>query len=123
MLKLKKKNHISSVVKRITANLFGKSFNFLVEFDKKGGDRLYIQVEYSADCTNTGVEQKWKGRKYYLSDHMTDDEIVKTCYVAFEQAVKHEVMEAFKVDNIILFNPHLNFEELLKISHKEVKRE
>jgi hypothetical protein len=32
-------------------------------------------------------------------------------------------MEGFKVDNIILFNPHINFEELLKISDKEITRD
>jgi hypothetical protein len=53
---------------------------------------------------------------------MTDDEIIKTSYGAFKAAVEHEVMEGFKVDGIILFNPHVNFEELLKISHKEIKR-
>lgn len=53
---------------------------------------------------------------------MTEDEVVKTAWCAFETAVKHEVMEAFKVDNIRLFNPHVNFEELLKVSNREVKR-
>lgn len=53
---------------------------------------------------------------------MTDDEIVKTAWCAFEAAVKHEIMEGFKVDGKILFNPHLNFEALLSISHLEVKR-
>lgn len=54
---------------------------------------------------------------------MKDDEIVKRAYVACEAAVRHEIMEGFKVDGIVLFNPHVNFEELLKVSHMEVKRE
>lgn len=53
---------------------------------------------------------------------MTDDEVVKTAYCAFEAAVKHEVMEGFKVDGKILFNPHMNFEALLSISDKEIYR-
>lgn len=53
---------------------------------------------------------------------MTNDEIIKTAYCAAEAAVKHEIMEGFKVDGVILFNPHVDFEELLKISHLEVKR-
>lgn len=52
----------------------------------------------------------------------TDDEIVKTVYAAFELTVKHEIMEGFKVDGTELFNPHLNFEELIKISNREVSR-
>lgn len=84
--------------------------------------RVFIQLEYYAKCTKTGEEDSWRGRKWYLSEHMTDDEIIKTCYCAFEAAVKHEIMEGFKVDGKILFNPHINFEELLLITNKEVKR-
>lgn len=42
-------------------------------------------------------------------------EKVKTAYSAFKTVVEHEAMEAFKVDGIKLFNPHVDFEELLKI--------
>lgn len=54
---------------------------------------------------------------------MTNDEIAKTAYVAFESAIKHEIMEGFKVDGIILFNPHVNFEALLGVSDQEIRRE
>jgi hypothetical protein len=36
--------------------------------------------------------------------------------------VEHEIMEAFKVDGKILFNPHVNYLDLLDVSHKEVSR-
>lgn len=65
----------------------------------------------------------WFGRKWYLSEFMTDDEIVKTAYSAFRQALEHEVMEGFKVDDKPLFNPHLDFEALLEISDHEVIRD
>ena len=84
--------------------------------------RIYLQAIYKSPCSNTGKLGEWKGRKNYLSDHMTDDEIVKTAYVTFKQAVEHEVMEGFRIDGKLLFNPHINFEELLLISNKEVKR-
>lgn len=54
---------------------------------------------------------------------MTEDEIVKRAYVAFEAAVKHEVMENFKFDGVIVFNPHVNFRKLLEVSPHEVRRE
>ena len=113
---------VKNITNRITMELFGIRFGIVVSFDKKGGDRIYIQVYYNAPCTKTKKMEYWTGGKYYLSEHMTDDEIVKKCWVAFEQAIKHETMESFKVDGIILFNPHVNFEELLKISSKEIKR-
>jgi len=111
------------IISRITASCFGTDFKIRVEHDKEfENGRIYLQVFYEAPCTHTGKIDNWNGRKWYLSKHMLDDEIVKTAYVAFESAVKHEIMEGFKVDGIILFNPHINFEELLKISDKEVKR-
>lgn len=111
------------LLKRIKMSLFGKEFKIRCEVDNKNdGGRLFIQVVYDNACNKTGVEQEWHGRKYYLSDYMTQDEVVKTCFVAFQACINHEVMEGFTVDNIVLFNPHVNFEELLKISNKEVKR-
>jgi hypothetical protein len=136
-------DHVKGLLERVTLSCLDKKFEILIEFDKKytkqppilwavSGNgtkksfhpygRVYIQLRYSAGCTKDGHDDTWKGRKWYLSEYMTDDEIIKTCYVAFEAAVKHEIMEGFKVDGKILFNPHINFEELLKISDKEIKR-
>lgn len=116
-------SRVKQITDRITLEVLGVKFGIIVSLDKQEGNRVYVQVFYVAPCTKTGEVQEWKGGKHYLSQFMTDDEIVKKCWVAFEQAVKHEVMEGFKVDNIILFNPHVNFEELLKVSSKEVTRD
>lgn len=106
---------------------FGTRFSIRVEHDNEfsvnNKGRVFLQVTYNAPCGKSGQVQEWHGRKWYLSKHMTDDEVIKTAYVAFESAVKHEIMEGFKVDGIVLFNPHINFEELLSISHREVKRD
>ena len=117
-----KNYEIFYLLNRISLSCLDKKFYINLEADKIYGERLYIQIEYTSKCINTGVTETWKGRKWYLSEYMTADEIVKTCYAAFEAAVKHEILEGFKVDNKTLFNPHVDFEELLKISHKEVKR-
>jgi len=117
-----KLKEIRELISHIRFSIFGTELYIGVHKDKIYGTRLYLQVEYAAPCNKTGEMDVWKGAKYYLSEFMTEDEIVKKCYVAFEAAVKHEVMEGFKFDGIIVFNPHLNFRELLKISHKEIKR-
>jgi hypothetical protein len=116
--------HIIKLLKRVKISIFGKDLSLKIDRDQANqySDRIFIQVVYKAPCTKTGDEIEWKGRKWYLSNYMTDDEIIKTAYVAFEAAVKHEIMEGFKVDDKVLFNPHVNFEELLLISHKEVTR-
>ncbi len=115
---------VKNIASRISMQIFGTHCGLIVERDLVygSGGRLFLQVFYEAPCTKTKKYDLWKGRKWYLSEFMTDDEIIKTAYAAFEAAVKHEIMEGFKVDGVILFNPHTNFEELLKISNNEVKR-
>ena len=115
---------VLEVTNRISLEIFNKQMGLRVERDNKQlMGRIFLQVIYYAHCRDTGKAQWWHGRKWYLSEHMTNDEIIKTAYAAFEAAVKHEVMEGFKVDGKVLFNPHVNFEELLKISHLQIQRE
>lgn len=122
---------VRKITGRITCSVLGRVFHLNAAHDTIGKDiliengiepRVYLQAEYLAPCTKTGEEIMWKSGKTYLSAHMTNDEIVKQSWVTFEKAVKHEVMEGFKVDGAILFNPHVNFEELLKVSDNEVTR-
>ncbi len=116
-------DRIKSIVSRMQLSLFGQLFFIRVEADNEFvNGRIFLQITYNAPCTKTGSDNNWHGRKWYLSKHMTDDEIVKTTYAAFQACINHELMEGFKVDGITLFNPHVNFEELLKISNKEIKR-
>lgn len=133
---------VENLIDRINLKLFGIELQIHVGYDiialnayrtlEKFGfpktvkemrePRVFIQVIYDAPNTKTGEAGSWKGAKWYLTEFMTDDEIVKKAYLAFRTCIEHEVLESFKIDGITLFNPHVNFEELLKISHKEVKR-
>ena len=118
-----KLSEVKELISRITISLFGIKFNIRVQYDNKGGDNIFIQINYTAPCNKTGIEKQWSGRKYYLSSYMTEDEIIKTAWVAYRSCIEHEVMETFRVDDLILFNPHTPYTELLKISEVEVKRD
>lgn len=115
---------VKLITDRISLSCLGKDFKIRVERDCLNPDngRVFLQIIYEAPCSKTGKVDTWSGRKWYLSEFMTDDEIVKTCYAAFEAAVKHEVLEGFKVDGLIVFNPHVSFEQLLRVSHMETTR-
>jgi hypothetical protein len=115
------------LISPITLSVFGNPFSIVVEHDNVyhddyRGSRVYVQITYSSPCSKTGQVEEWKGRKWYLSEYMTDDEVIKTVWAAFEAAVKHEIMEGFKINGMVLFNPHVDYLELLKISDREVKR-
>lgn len=113
---------VQQLLERISFELFSTKFEIKCFKDKKFGSRVYLQVIYVAKDKNTKDYEEWLGRKWYLSEHMLDDEIVKTAYAACKSAVEHEIMESFKVDGKILFNPHTPFDVLLGVSDIEVKR-
>lgn len=117
-------DHLKKICSKITMECFGTVFKLKIARDQKHSrGRFYIQVTYEAKCNKTGKLQTWHGRKWYLSEHMTDDEVVKTAYAAFEATVKHEILEGFQINGIPLFNPHVNYKALLTISNQEVSRE
>lgn len=116
---------VKAFCQNITMSVFGAHFRLRVERDCKDpvDGRIFLQVTYEAPCTKTGAVQEWHGRKWYLSEYMTEDEIVKTAYAAFEAAVKHEIMEGFKFNGKVVFNPHVNYLSLLLVTDDEVSRE
>lgn len=112
---------VKRVTDRITLGLLGNhTFTLRVDTD---GHRVFVQVQYDSPCTKTGEHMPWKGRKWFLSEYMTENEVIFTVYTAYKMAIEHEMMESFKVDNVILINPHVDYRELLRISGNEVKRE
>jgi hypothetical protein len=113
---------VRKILSHITAEVLGVKL-YLKAATFEDNDDVYLQVFYTSPCTKTGEIQEWTGRKWRLSKYMTEDEVVKTAWCAVEAAVKHEMMEGFKYDNTIVFNPHVNFRELLRVSHREIKRE
>jgi hypothetical protein len=114
---------VKKLIKKIEARILDTLITFRVEKDNEfPNGRIFIQPTYFARCTKSNQTKNWHGRKWYLSRHMTDDEIIKTAFAAFEGAVKHEVLEGFRINGKALFNPHTNYEALLEISDVEVKR-
>ena len=114
---------VKLLVSPIKANCLEKDIFFRVEHDcKNESGRIFIQCIYTTPCTVTGELKEWHGRKWYLSDYMTEDEIIKTCYAAYKATVEHEIMEGFTYNGLRLFNPHVSYEALLSISGQEVYR-
>lgn len=107
---------------QLNMNCLGIPFTLKISRDDKFGDRIYLQIIYTSVCSKSKKLETYKGRKFYLSVHMTADEVMKTAYLAFETAVKHEILEGFQIRGTPLFNPHTPYNELIKISHIEKRR-
>lgn len=75
------------------------------------GDGFYIQPQFFL-ATQTG-------RKWYVSPHATEEEVVKTCWLAAEIACRHEAMEDFKFDGVSIFHPHTSTDALVEMQRTE----
>ena len=118
------KNLVRKIIEPITASVFGNEVSFKVSHDDEfDNGRIYIQPYYVDLCRQTCEEKEWKGRKWYLSKHMTEDEVVKTCYAAFKACVEHEIMEGFQYNSEPVFNPHAPFKKCIEAGREEVSRE
>lgn len=67
-----------------------------------------LQVIASLPCSITGEYAPQKGRKWYISPHATDSEVVQTAFLAIKTFLLHELHELFKFDDVAIFSPHLS---------------
>jgi hypothetical protein len=71
------------------------------------GPVILLTVEFHAD------NERWTGRRWVISRHMTDSEVVQTCLKAVLTAEEHEAREKFTFMDKPVFGPHINILELL----------
>jgi hypothetical protein len=115
---VKTNGEILKIVEKVTY----KDWDIVLRFDDK---RPYIQIQFEAPDSFTGVVERQHCRKWMLSRFMTNSEIVRTIYKAIEAAVLHEMQEDFRYDDEPIFRPHMDIEALWDISSNNMvdKRE
>jgi hypothetical protein len=92
-------------------------YRLLCERDKKDPEgRFYIQVECDRPDVNTGIMGVGHGGKAYLSEHMTDGEIVRRAFSLFMAYEEHECREGFKWRGRAVFGPHIATEALWSVA-------
>lgn len=97
-------------------------FRFVVRGEYGRNDQgRYLQVEcVEGKCTVTGEPLEWRGRKWPISSHMTDSEVVQTCFLAVMTAMEHEARESFRYRGVTIFAPHFNVEKLVGFASADV---
>jgi hypothetical protein len=83
--------------------------------------RLFVQVRQSnGKCNVTGIDGfEWNGRKWLVTQHMTDSEFVQTVFKACLTAVEHEVREQFLYQDVSVFDPHYDLDRLVELRKSE----
>jgi hypothetical protein len=89
-----------------------QGWRFLVSIDDT---RPILQVESDGVCAETGQALTWRGRKWFLSFHMTRSEVVQTAFKAVLTALEHEAREAFTYRGRPIFGPHFDIDHLVAI--------
>jgi hypothetical protein len=78
----------------------------------------YLQVKFMAPCNKTGKMGLQSCRKWMLSYHMCNEEVVSTAFKAVEAAVLHEMREQFKWKGQPIYRPHYSLDALYEISRR-----
>ena len=99
-------------IAQIISNLHYKDWSFKVGQD--GGGRAYLQMRFRAPCAVTGKDMVQACRKWWLSPHMTETELVSTAMKAVLAGEEHEAKENFRYKGKALFNPHISVAALLE---------
>ena len=90
-----------------------ENFRFLLRYTN---EIPYLQIKFNAPCNMTGEMQEQSGRKWMLSYHMTNDEVISTAFAATKMCVEHETRELFKWWGEPIYRPHYDPIALYKIS-------
>lgn len=79
--------------------------------------RLYLQIQFDDIDNITGLKgYRAHCRKWYLSNHMTKQELVRTAWKAYEAAVIHEAQEKFLYKGRMIYGPHIDVEALWEVA-------
>jgi hypothetical protein len=99
---------------RVVADLTYRDWRFRLSPDE--GDP-WLQVTFHDEKGDF-----WTGRKWRLSAHMTDSEVVQTALKAVLTAEEHEARERFTYRGRAIFGPHISVDTLWEVCLEQEKR-
>lgn len=114
------RNKVQAVLNRITTMGAWKHWMFDLRTNDQG---LYFQVRFKEHCVRSGRDVMQSCRKWMLSEHMTDSEIVQTVFLAVKTATEHELRESFLFDGQPVFGPHFDLARFAEILERDEMRD
>lgn len=104
-------------IKEIISQVSYKDWTFRV--DLQSGVTPFLQIVFDEPCHFTGVMEKQHCRKWMLSFHMTNSEIVLTAFKAVMGAVEHEARENFEYKGEKILQPHFDLDYMVEFAKKK----
>lgn len=100
-----------SRVRRTIASINSNHLSIQVE-EIPGGFHLWLAgVE---EDTYSGLPTMQEGRRWFISHHCTESDVVRTAFKAVATWAEHEAREAFKYQGVRVFSPHLDLDRMAK---------
>lgn len=85
--------------------------------------RVYLQIYQESVCNRTGAPYNEGGRKWDISKHMTESEVVFTIWKALLTFIEHELREKFMYMGKRIFDPHIDVQALLSVCDQKSVRD
>lgn len=101
--------------KNILSQVKFKDWNIVIT-RKNYRSEWYLQVQFQGRCADTGDNAVLNARKWLLSPHMCESEVVGTAFLAVQQAASHEVREHFTYKGQKVYGPHFDVTRLAEFA-------
>ena len=111
--------HLAEIKEIIDQITYKKGWEILLSSEGSGIGRPVIQIVFDGEDEKTGIVEKQKCRKWFLSQHMTTTEIVYTVLKAIQAAEDHETREFFKYKNVRIANPHFSVDDIVEMVNQQ----
>lgn len=111
-------NDLRAIVGCITCEVGDTPWNVFVG---QMGNGYYIQLRYIETDIETDDLSDQHSRKWYISPHSLESEVVQTVLKACLTSAEHMIREHFTYCGQRVFSPHFDIMDLVKLS-KEKKR-
>lgn len=93
-------------------------FSFKIVQNKQ---EIFLQVVCLNGVNNeTGEPESWTGRKWRLSRHMTNSEVVQTAFKAILTALEHEARELFRYRGVPVLHGHFDMEQIATLMQNKL---
>lgn len=104
-------DRLTALKRRININR--KGYGLSTGMDEVG---IYVMITCLRRDTYTGQVSEGQGGRRYLNPKMTDDQIIRLTFGALMAYDEHEDREAFEVDGVKVFGPHITIEALKTVA-------
>lgn len=107
---------IRQALARIDLRNTALDWNWKFHVSQLGYAGWFIHATFQRPDTNTGEMGEGRSREEFVRWAADPDTAIKTAYVILKLTVEHELMEAFRVDGVRVFDPHRTIAELGGVS-------